>query len=227
MIIVPLNRSFWCPMTKRKTSASSSSPDAEALLDTAIALIAGEGWEAFRLSELAKRAGVPLSEIYATFPDRVDVLGRLLTRLQLRAGGMAPVDAASPARDRLFDAIMQIFDSASEEKPVMRVLVRDLPKDPVSLVALWPPIEKILDGIMDRAGMPLTGMFAPFRILGLAGIVTRALSVWVDDGPEQAKTMATLDGDLRRVEPLLDRMSPKPRTETKPESGDESRDTVH
>ncbi len=211
-------------MTKAKAEKAKS---AEELLDIAIALIAGEGWEAFRLSELAKRAGVPLSDIYAVFPDRVDVLGRLLTRLQLRAGGMTPVDAASPARDRLFDAIMQIFDSAGEEKPVMRVLVRDLPKDPVSLVALWPPIEKILDGIMDRAGMPLTGLFAPFRILGLAGIVTRALSVWVDDGPEQAKTMATLDGDLRRVEPLLERMSPKPRAQPKPDSGEEPHDTVH
>jgi hypothetical protein len=92
-------------------------------------------------------------------------------------------------------------------------------------MSLWPQIEQILGGVMDRAGMPLSGVWAPFRMLGLTGIVTRALSVWVDDGPEQAKTMATLDGDLRRIEPLLERVSPA--QSPKPESGDEPRSTVH
>jgi AcrR family transcriptional regulator len=203
-----------------KTKNNSDDP-----LEMAVQLIANEGWESFRLSELAKRAGVPLSEIYSSFPDRVDVLVRFLTRLHSRAGAMPAVDTSSPARDRLFDSIMQVLDAAADEKPVFRVLVRDLPRDPGTLVALWPPIEQILSGIMDRAGMPVSGLFHPLRMLGLAGIVARVLGVWVDDGPEQAKTMATLDGDLRRIEPLLDRASPT--RPPKAESGEESRDTLH
>lgn len=201
----------------------------DALLDSAVQLIASEGWESFRLSELAKRSGVALAEVYAAFPDRGDVLVKLIARLHARAAGMTPVDASASSKDRLFDAIMQVFDAAAEDKPVLRVLVRDLPRDPGTLVALWSPIENVLSGVMDRAGMPLSGIWAPFRMLGLTGIATRALTVWVDDGPELAKTMAALDSDLRRVEPLLERVSPSPKSKPEPDSpGPEApRDTVH
>jgi AcrR family transcriptional regulator len=208
-----------------KARAQKTKASDESLLDAAAGLIANSGWEAFRLSELAKQAGVSLSDVYATFPDRADVLSRFLLRLHGRAGSMPTVDHASPARDRLFDSIMQVFDAAADEKPVLRVLARDLPRDPVTLLALWSAIERILDGIMDRAAMPLTGVLQPFRMLGLAGIVVRALGTWVDDGPDQAKTMAQLDGDLRRVEPLLERASPS--RPPQPESSEESRDTLH
>lgn len=210
-------------MPKKKSAQAHSDP--VSILNAAVDLIATEGWEAFRLSELSKRADVPLSDVYAEFPDRVDVVAKFLMRLHARAGGMTAVDRSAPARDRLFDSIMQVFDGAVEDKPVLRVLVRDLPRDPITLIAIWSPIEQILGGIMDRAGMPLTGVLAPLRVLGLAGIVARALGVWIDDGPEQAKTMATLDGDLRRIEPVLGRVSPT--RSTKRESGEEPRDTVH
>lgn len=209
--------------------AKTQQPEADSLLDSAVQLIASEGWESFRLSELAKRSGVALADVYAAFPDRGDILVKLIGRLHARAAEMTPVDASASSKDRLFDAIMQVFDAAAEDKPVLRVLVRDLPRDPATLVVLWTPIEKLLSGVLDRAGMPLSGIWAPFRMLGLTGIATRALTAWVDDGPELAKTMATLDSDLRRVEPLLERVSPtpKPKPEAEPPAPEAPRDTVH
>jgi hypothetical protein len=169
---------------------------------------------------------MPLSDIYAQFADRADVLKQFLARLNARAAGMTAVDASAPARDRAFDAIMQIFDAAGEDKPLLRVLARDLPRDPITLVSLWPRIEQILEGVLDRAALPLAGALSPLRTLGLAGILLRIFSTWLDDGPEQAKTMATLDGDLRRIESLLGHLSPSRPAKSK--SNDEgARDTLH
>ena len=62
------------------------------LLEDAFGLIAGEGWHAFSFTELARRRGCSLAEVYAELPSRASLLCALGRRadeamLAVPAGG--------------------------------------------------------------------------------------------------------------------------------------------
>jgi hypothetical protein len=65
------------------------------------------------------------------------------------------------------------------------------------------------DAILSAAGWLLvlaeadTGPSSALKSTGVALALGRAIPVWLDDGKDLAKTMARLDGDLRRAESLF------------------------
>lgn len=190
----------------KPSSKRAATPSPEALLDAAIALIATRGWHEFTLSALAAASDASLADIYRVFPDRVAVLTAYLTRLDERVLAGEPVAEDGPARDRLFDAAMQVLEAAEPEKDFIRVLTRELPSDPTSLLALRHAVTRSARWTLERASLPVHGFAGGFRLMGFALILAQTVPIWVDDDAGLAKTMAALDRQLRRAEGWVSRL---------------------
>ena len=52
----------------------------ELILSTAAEIISEQGFEALKMSEIVKRAGVPFGSLYQYFPDKIAVIGTLAER---------------------------------------------------------------------------------------------------------------------------------------------------
>ena len=68
--------------------------------------------------------------------------------------------------------------------------------------------------MLEAAGVSSSGLFGALRVKGLAMIYAEAYRVWLgDDSKDMAKTMATLDRALGRVERLISLCRPGGRDE--------------
>ncbi|HEY1631717.1 MAG TPA: hypothetical protein VGF56_10385 [Rhizomicrobium sp.] len=168
----------------------------EKLANAALKLLAKTAWSDLALSQAAKAAKIPLAQL----PVRAKpaLIGLILTKLGDETARRYRPDAEGSARDRVFEAAMSWFDAASAHKDAMRALYHGLKRDPLSLLAAREDFVKAGSWLLTLAEAD-TGPAIPLRALALAGAMARSVSTWLDDGPDLAKTMAKLDGDLRRV----------------------------
>jgi AcrR family transcriptional regulator len=183
-------------------------PAAERLTKAALALVGERGWQAMSLVDVARRADVPLVECYRAIPDKVSLLCRLLaaTDEAMLAGG--PTDPNEATRDRLFEVVMRRFDALQSRREGMVEILRALPFDPVSNVALLPRLARSLTWMLQTAGIDTSGVPGSLRIKALGVVYLYALRAWIDDEtPDMSRTMAALDKALRRAEQVAGRFS--------------------
>ncbi|MFO1112780.1 MAG: TetR family transcriptional regulator [Rhodospirillales bacterium] len=178
---------------------------AEKLIAAALALAEERGWRAVSLADVAKRAAVPLSDCYRLIPDKAALLCRLLAATDehmLRHGAADPHDNT---RDRLFDVMMRRFDALQSRRQGMIAILRDLPFDPGSALRLLPRLRRSVVWMLEAAGISTAGLRGAVRVRVLGGVYLCGLRAWIDDETaDMARTMATLDKALRRVERLAD-----------------------
>ena len=96
----------------------------EKILECAAELMAEKGSEAFRMSDVVERSGVPFGSLYQYFPDKTAIIGTLAERYNAIGRDCVRRDLASvrSARD-LYPALCRITDSYYRmfiEEPVMR-----------------------------------------------------------------------------------------------------------
>jgi ubiquinone biosynthesis protein COQ9 len=168
------------------------------LANAALKLLAKTPWRDLTLSQVAKTAKIPLGELRPLAGSKPALVGLILIKLGDDTAKRYRPDAESSARDRVFDAAMNWFDAANAHKDAMRSLYEGLKHDPLSLLAAREDFIKAAGWLLTLAEAD-TGPAIPIRALVLAGAMARSFSAWLDDGADLAKTMAKLDGDLRRV----------------------------
>ena len=184
-------------MTRKGTG--DGGPD---LLVLAFALIAERGWRGFGMTELARRADLPLAEVQAQLPDRAALAQRLARRLDSRMLDIkvAELDGLSP-RERVFELLMRRFDAMAPFKEGLRVLARQAPGDLGLLAAGLCNLGRVTASLVDAAetgDAPAVRAVAR-KVLGV--IYARAFRVWLDDDtPDLARTLAELDRGLQRAE---------------------------
>jgi AcrR family transcriptional regulator len=96
----------------------------EKILECATALLAEKGSEAFRMSDVVERSGVPFGSLYQYFPDKTAIIGTLAERYNAVGRDCVRRDLAAvrTARD-LHPALCRITDSYYRmfmDLPVMR-----------------------------------------------------------------------------------------------------------
>ncbi len=179
----------------------------------AMDLAAERGWRAVDPAAAARRAGLSLAEVYRRAPSRADLL-TLLSRIVDEAvleGGSADDPEETP-RDRLFDVMMRRYDALVPYRAGLKAAARALPADPCSLLALTPALGRSLAWMLRAAGIDADGPAGAARVAGLAAIHLKTLKVWFeDDTADLARTMASLDADLRRAEELAGTLRRAPR----------------
>lgn len=178
----------------------------EKIIAAALKLAAKSGWHELTLAEIAAAAKVSLPELAHMLPTKSAILAawsRSIDADVLKAAEAEDLGSES-ARDRLFDVLMMRFDALSPSKPALQNISRDLARDPVAAVALVRPALQSLGWMLEAAGIDSSGVRGAVRVRGLALIWARVFRVWLEDGEDQAKTMAELDRRLRQAEQMLE-----------------------
>lgn len=171
----------------------------------AMALSGEIGWTHVSMAEIAEKAGLTLAELYDVVDDRSDILtlvGRLIDRKVLENMEGA-LDNETPARDRLFDIMMERFDVLNEYRGGILTVLESFHYDPKQAVISCPHLCRSMSWMLEAAGIEVSGIKGAMKVAGLTALYIKTLRVWrSDESVDMAKVMAALDKDLGRVEGL-------------------------
>lgn len=177
-----------------------------------MALAAEQGWAGVGYLAIVEAAKVPLAQAYLAAPSKHAVLAAFARQIDaaLLAGGASaagepadgePEEAEESPRDRLFDVLMRRFDLLAPYKAAIGRIAADLPRDPVSSLAVAPQAARSVAWMLAAAGIPAAGWRGKLRVKALAAVWLAAQRAWLkDEDPDLAQTMAALDRNLRRAE---------------------------
>lgn len=179
------------------------------IIDTAFALAAERGWRDLSLAEIAAEAKVPLSTLYPLFPSKQAIIQGFAD--QVDAAVMADEDregSEAPARDRLFDVLMQRFEAMQPQREAIGAILQDQLRDPLSICCGLGRLKRSMAAMLEAAGLSTSGLRGLLRVEGISAVYLSTLRVWLrDDSDDMAKTMAFLDKQLRRADGFASRMA--------------------
>lgn len=192
------------------------------LVQTAFTLIERDGWAGLTMMALAKAAKMKVAEVYRLAPDKSALLAFIMAALDRDiVERLTEQDNRTPVRDRVFDAVLNAFEGMAPRKPVMRVLYHDLRRAPSAWTSAWRGLKQTSAWVAESAGVDTTGFWGAMRLRGLSLLLADTTAVWLDDGEDLGKTMAHVDGRLRRFEKAFSIFRRKP----KALEADETEDT--
>lgn len=172
------------------------------IVDTALRLAAERGWRDLSLPEIAAAAELSLAQIYPVYRSKAEILDGLSRMIDLAVVAEDEADAADePTRDRLFDVLMRRFDALQPYKDGLANILLDQGREPLALLCGAASLRRSMALMLELSGLSSDGLRGALRVKGLMAIYLATLRVWLrDDSADLAKTMAALDGYLRRVE---------------------------
>ncbi len=187
------------------TKGSEASP-ADRLIETAMSLAAERSWRELSLAEIAEGASLSLGEAYAVFPSKSAILRAFSKKVDAEVLGDASLSddwnaGETTVRDRLFDVIMRRFDALAPYRAGLANVIYDQARDPLS--GLWSlrQLRRSMAAMLEAARLSPEGLAGGVRVRGLTALYLATLRVWLrDESADMSKTMATLDGYLRRIE---------------------------
>ena len=103
---------------------------------------------------------------------------------------------------------MRRFDALQPYKEGLGNVIYDQARDPLGAVCGLGQLLRSMAAMLEAARIGSGGLRGAIRTKGLTGIYLATVRVWLrDDSADMAKTMAALDGYLRRIEGLARRVS--------------------
>lgn len=175
------------------------------LARAALALAAAGPWREATLTKLAAAAGRPAADFYgASLWEAVDCSEEAFDRAIAEK-----VDALNPGqsvRDRLFDLIMRRFEAMEPHRAAVLAMEQGVDRDPTLMASAHQRHVRCARWVLALAGLEADGMTGQARAQGLGVIIGQARAAWRgDDAGDFAKTMASLDKNLRRAEEMFGR----------------------
>ncbi len=179
--------------------AKKPSPD-QRIIDAALDLAAERGWAVVSLADIAAQANLSLPELLDHVSGKRGILEALNERVDQAMIHGEPL-GGQPLRDRLFDVLMRRFDALQPKRDGVVAVLRDAWTDP--LLGLCGSVQRSMALALETAGLSASGLSGCVRVQGVGAVYLYALRGWMqDDSPDMARTMAALDGALRRAETL-------------------------
>jgi AcrR family transcriptional regulator len=188
------------PKSAARPAAGGGKSERERIIDALMALLAEKPIEQIGLAEIAKRAGVSLSNLRDAFSATLAILAAHMKAIDraVLAGGDDDM-AEEPPRERLFDVLMRRLEILAPHKAAVRSLLRSAARNPGLAFALNGLAVRSQQWMLTAADIGAAGPRGMLRAQGLALLFTQVLRTWVhDDDPGLARTMAALDRALAR-----------------------------
>lgn len=175
------------------------------LARAALSFAASAPWREATLVKLAAAAGRPVADFYgASLWEAVDCTEEAFDR-EIGEGAGA-LDPQQSVRDRLFDLIMKRFEAMELHRAAVVAMEQGVDRDPTLLGSAHQRHVRCARWVLALAGLEADGMTGQARAQGLAVIIGQARAAWRgDDAGDFAKTMASLDKNLRRAEDMFGR----------------------
>jgi AcrR family transcriptional regulator len=186
------------------------------IIEAALNLAAERGWRELSLAEIAEAAKLPIGKAYQAFPSKQAILEAFARGIDAEVLADESMEQdwredESSARDRLFDVMMRRFDALQPHKAGLGNILYDQARDPVGALCGLRQLSRSMAAMLEAARISSSGTQGLIRTKGLVAIYLATLRIWLkDDSTDMAKTMAGLDGYLRRVETLADRIAGRP-----------------
>jgi hypothetical protein len=156
-----------------------------------------------------------VSDFYgATLGEAVDCVEEAFDRAI--ADATDALDPKQTVRDRLFELIMRRFEAMQPHREAVLAMEHGLDRDPTLMASAHQRNVRCARWVLAIAGMEADGMTGQARAQGLGVIIGQARAAWRGDSAgDFAKTMASLDKNLRRAEEMFGRYAgfeakPKP-----------------
>lgn len=171
----------------------------KALIAAAYRLIAERGWRALTVAAAARAADLTLDRARARFPCKQAILARFGRLADESAVSLATTEG--PVRDRLFDIVMRRIDTLQQHRDGVLALLSDLPRDPLTALAMAPLGLVSARWMLEAAGIETSGLIGPLRVKGMLAVWLYTVQAWRSDVSEDlSATMAALDRALTRAE---------------------------
>ena len=186
------------PATRR--AASDERSEHERIIDAFMALLAEKSIEQIGFAEIAKGAGVSLSDLRGAFGSTFAILAAFVKQIDraVLAGDDADM-AEEPPRERLFDVLMRRIELLAPHKAAVRSLMRSAVRNPGLALALQGMGLRSQQWMLTAADISASGPRGMLRAQGLACLYASVLRTFADDDdPGHARTMAALDRALAR-----------------------------
>lgn len=189
------------------------------LARAALSLAASGAWREVTLTKLADAANRPVSDYYgASVGEAVDCVEEAFDRAI--GDNLDKLDPGQSVRDRLFELIMRRFEAMEPHRVAVTAMEQGQDRDPTLIAAAHQRHVRCARWVLAIAGLEADGMTGQARAQGLGVIIGQARAAWRGDGAgDFAKTMASLDRNLRRAEEMFGRWAG---FESKPKSDDAS-----
>jgi AcrR family transcriptional regulator len=170
------------------------------ILDAFIGRLATTPVGAIELADVAADAGVTLADVRSDYGSRLALLAAFNRRIDLAMLSKDdPEMSEEPARDRLFDVVMQRLDALAPYREAVRMLNRSLRRDPSLALAYGCTLLRSMMFMLSAARVPTGGAMGRLRAQGLALAYSRIIPVWLDDtDPGLARTLVAVDRELAR-----------------------------
>src|SRR5215813_12548380 len=188
------------PKSAARPAAGSGKSGRERIIDAFMALLAEKPIEQIGLAEIAKRAGISLSDLRDAFGATLAILAAHMKGVDraVLAGGDDDM-AEEPSRERLFDVLMRRLEILAPHKAAVRSLLRSAARDPGLAFALNGLAVRSQQWMLTAADIGASGPRGMVRAQGLAMLFASVLRTWINDEDEGlARTMAALDRALAR-----------------------------
>jgi AcrR family transcriptional regulator len=176
------------------------------IVETFLALLAVEPFERVDIRAIAKRAEISLADLRKEFGSTFEILSAFVrgTDEKVLAAGLDPELADTPARERLFDVLMQRIEILKPHREAVRSLARSARRNPPFALALNGLSLRSAQWMLAAAEIDSGGLQGCVRAQGLVVVMARTYRVWFDDeDPGLARTMAALDRELANGERAL------------------------
>jgi hypothetical protein len=185
------------------------------LARAALSVAASKPWRDVTLMQLAHEASRPVADFFgASLGEAIDCVEEAFDRAI--ADDLDALDAGQSVRDRLFDLIMRRFEAMEGHRAAVLAMEVGQDRDPMLMGAAHQRHVRAARWVLAVAGLEADGMTGQARSQGLGVIIGQARAAWRgDDAGDFAKTMASLDKNLRRAEEMFGRWAgfeskPKP-----------------
>jgi AcrR family transcriptional regulator len=190
------------PEVAETLAASVAAPASprDRIIDATMELAAEHDWDEIDIRAIAARAGVTLSEFRDAFPSKGAVLAGLSRRVdRMVLDGTGTDLEGEPVQERLFDVMMRRLDALAPHKDGLRRIGRAVRRDPLTLASLNQMAVNSMRFMLAAAGVDTAGPLGMVKVQGAVLVWGRVMDAWFhDDDPGLARTMATLDRELRR-----------------------------
>ena len=165
-----------------------------------MALLAERRFEDIGFAEVARRAGVSLSDVRMKHASKIEMLAAYMRDVdRVVLDGIDSALADEPPRERLFDVLMRRLEVLAPHKAAVRSLTRSAMRNPPLAFALNGLTVQSQQWMLTAADIGAAGPRGMVRAQGLAVLFASVLRTWVDDDdPGLARTMAALDRALAR-----------------------------
>jgi AcrR family transcriptional regulator len=190
--------------TRRSASSAAAPPSTgshrDKIIAAFLALLAEKPIEQIGFADIAKQAGVSLTQLRGEFASTLAIFAAHVKATDRAVLAQDFSDMAEePPRERLFDVLMRRLEVLAPHREAVRSLMRSARRNPPLALALNGLAVRSQQWMLAAAEINASGPRGIVRAQGLAVLFASVLRTWVrDDDAGLARTMAALDRALAR-----------------------------